>query len=305
MPDVSVLLTTCHDVVDAVAAAIAGVGDWSPAGERAGQYAIDLVADAAALAVLDRPGLGVLSEESGLHRSDAPLMAVVDPVDGSTNAAHGIPWYATSICVVDGDGPLVAVVANQATGERYEAIRGTGARRDGVRIEPRRVTAMGSAIVALTGYPARHLGWAQFRAFGAAALDLCAVADGRVDAFAVCGGAHLAPWDYLGGMLVCREAGATVRSVGTAQRGGVPAGTVSGGGGPGGGGPGGGGPSGSGPSGGGLGGELFGDDLVVLQPSARRALVAAGTVELRDSLVALLAGAGAGANLLSGSPSGA
>jgi len=210
VPSDAELVSICHTVVDAVAGAVAKVEDWAPAGPRRGQYAIDLVADAAALGVLDRPGIGVLSEESGLHRAGSPLMAVIDPIDGSTNAAHGIPWYATSICMVDEAGPRVAVVANQASGERYEAVRGGGARRDAMAVVPSAVTEMGRAVVALSGYPSRHLGWAQFRAFGAAALDLCSVADGRVDAFAVCGGAHLAPWDYLGGILVCREAGAAI-----------------------------------------------------------------------------------------------
>lgn len=208
------LLDLGHVVASAVAQALVPVTDWAPAGDRPGQYAIDLVADRAALAVLDRPGIGVLSEESGLHRPGSPVMAVVDPVDGSTNAAHRIPWYATSVCFVDADGPRVAVVVNQGTGERYEAVRGGGARRDGTAVTPSGAHSLHQSVVALSGYPRRHLGWAQFRAFGAAALDLCSVADGRFDAFAVCGGGHLAPWDYLGGLLVCREAGATV--VGTA-----------------------------------------------------------------------------------------
>lgn len=211
------LVDVGHAVADAVAEALAPVVDRSPAGSRPGQYAIDLVADAAALAVLDRPGMGVLSEESGLHRPGSPVMAVVDPVDGSTNAAHGIPWYATSVCFVDADGPLAAVVVNHGTGERYDAVRGGGARRDGEPVATSAVAALGQAVVALSGFPPRHLGWAQFRAFGAAALDLCSVADGRVDAFAVCGGSHLAPWDYLGGLLVCREAGATVAGLGTGE----------------------------------------------------------------------------------------
>jgi fructose-1,6-bisphosphatase/inositol monophosphatase family enzyme len=69
---------------------------------------------------------------------------------------------------------------------------------------------MRRAVVALSGYPRRHLGWAQFRAFGAAALELCAVADGSLDVFSVGGAAHLAPWDYLGATLLCTEAGVTV-----------------------------------------------------------------------------------------------
>jgi myo-inositol-1(or 4)-monophosphatase len=204
------LLAICHRVADVVPGAIEVVEDWTAPGNRPGQYAIDLAADSAVLEVLDEPGLGVLSEESGLHRPDSEFMAVVDPVDGSTNASRRIPWYATSVCVLDNAGPRVAVVANLATGVRYHAVRGGGAWRDGVRIASSGCTEMRRAIVALSGYPPRHLGWAQFRALGSAALEMCAVADGTLDVFSVGGRAHLAPWDYLGAMLLCTEAGATV-----------------------------------------------------------------------------------------------
>ncbi|HMC40023.1 MAG TPA: inositol monophosphatase family protein, partial [Acidimicrobiales bacterium] len=64
--------------------------------------------------------------------------------------------------------------------------------------------------VALSGWPGRHLGWRQYRVLGAAALDLCAVAGGVVDAYLECDGDSLGPWDYLAGALICREAGAAV-----------------------------------------------------------------------------------------------
>ncbi|MHB8594894.1 MAG: inositol monophosphatase family protein [Acidimicrobiales bacterium] len=206
--DDDVLLRVCHRAADAVAEALEDVVDWRPAGERPGQYAIDLVADRAALAVLEEAGLGVLSEESGLHRAGSPLVAVVDPVDGSTNASRGLPWYAMSVCVVDERGPRAAVVANLATAVRYHAVRGGGAWRGETRLHASECTEMSQAVVGLSGYPRRHMGWAQFRAFGAAALDLCAVADGTLDAFSAVGRAHLGAWDYLGGMLMCTEAGA-------------------------------------------------------------------------------------------------
>jgi myo-inositol-1(or 4)-monophosphatase len=114
------------------------------------------------------------------------------------------------VCVLDKIGPRAAVVANLVTGVRYQAVRGGGAWRDTTRITPSSCTEMRRAIIALSGYPPRHLGWAQFRSLGSAALELCAVADGVLDVFTVAGGSHLAPWDYLGAMLVCTEAGATV-----------------------------------------------------------------------------------------------
>ena len=205
------------DVLVAAAAAVRdaldGLADWGPAGTRAGQYFSDLAADAAAISVLRQAGLGIVSEESGTTDIDADLVAVLDPVDGSTNASRGIPWFATSICVLDREGPMAAVVVNQASGVRYDAVRGGGARRDGGVIRPTTQTNLDQSVVALSGYPQEHLGWRQFRALGAAALDLCAVADGTVDAYIDCSVDAHGPWDYLGGLLVCTEAGAAVSDV--------------------------------------------------------------------------------------------
>ena len=204
------LVTVLDAAADAVRQALGGLSDGGLAGTRPGQYRSDIAADAAACGVLEAAGLGVLSEESGLHGADRPLLAVLDPLDGSTNAARGIPWYATSCCVLDADGPLVALVVNQATGARYEAIRGGGARRDGAPISPSECTEPGRAVVGLSGYPRSYLGWRQFRALGAVALDLCAVADGTLDGYVDCAESAHGGWDYLGGLLVCAEAGAHV-----------------------------------------------------------------------------------------------
>jgi fructose-1,6-bisphosphatase/inositol monophosphatase family enzyme len=204
------LLGLLAQAADAVAEALGRLEDWSAPGKRPGQYGLDLVADAAVLEVLDAAGVGVLSEESGRHRPEAELTVVVDPVDGSTNASRRLPWYATSLCAVDGEGPRAALVVNQATGERYQALRGAGAFRDGQPIQPSGSDGLTGAIVAVSGWPAQPVGWGQFRALGAAALELCAVADGRLDAFVADARHPLAPWDYLGGLLVCAEAGAAV-----------------------------------------------------------------------------------------------
>jgi myo-inositol-1(or 4)-monophosphatase len=204
------LLGLLHDTVDAVKGALGALDDWDLAGTRAGQYRSDLAADAAALAVLDRAGVGVLSEESGRHRADADLTVVIDPVDGSTNASRGIPWYATSLCAVDADGPRAALVVNLATGDEFEAVRGGGARRNGQAMAPTKATTLGRSMVALSGLPPRHLGWYQFRALGAAALDLCAVASGTLDGYIDCLPSAHGSWDYLGGLLVCLEAGASM-----------------------------------------------------------------------------------------------
>jgi myo-inositol-1(or 4)-monophosphatase len=204
------LLDVLRSAAAAVTDALEGLADWGLAGTRDGQYRSDLAADAAALAVLDGAGLGIMSEESGPHRLDRQVTVVIDPVDGSTNAARGIPWFATSLCAVDAAGPRVAVVMNQASGVRFEAVRGAGARRDGHPIHASACRELGEAIVGFSGYPPRYLGWSQYRGLGAAALDLCAVAEGVLDGYAVVGGSQLGSWDYLGGMLVCTEAGAVL-----------------------------------------------------------------------------------------------
>lgn len=204
------LLELLDETADAIAAALGRHQDWGLAGTRAGQYRSDLAADEAALAVLDRAGVGVLSEESGRHRPESPVTVVVDPLDGSTNASRGIPWFATSLCAVDADGPAAAVVVNLVSGERFAARRGGGATRDGSPIEPSGATELGRSLVGLSGLPPRHLGWKQFRALGAVALDLCAVASGTLDGYLDCSPSAHGSWDFLGGLLVCVEAGALV-----------------------------------------------------------------------------------------------
>lgn len=194
--------------VEAVSEAITSLEDWSEPGDIPGQYRIDVVADKAAVDVLVGSGLGVLSEESGLSEEGRALLAVIDPVDGSTNASRGIPWYATSICVLDAEGPRDAIVVNLVDGTRYEAERGAGATRDGRPIETSKTEALSDAIVGISGLPYRPIRWRQARAFGAAALEICAVADGRLDAFCEWGRRSLGGWDYLGGLLVAQQAGA-------------------------------------------------------------------------------------------------
>jgi len=202
------LLQVLDDAVGAVRAALDGLDDWGPAGTRPGQYRLDLAADGAALPVLHGAGLAVLSEESGATGEAGALLALIDPVDGSTNAHRGVPFYSTSICVLDAEGPLVGLVVNQATGDRYAAVRGGGAEAEGATMRASGCEELGSAIVGISGFPGHHPGWAQYRALGAASLECCAVAQGVLDAYMVVGGSTLYGWDYLAGLLICREAGA-------------------------------------------------------------------------------------------------
>ena len=208
--DPASVLAVLADAAAAVADALDATTDWGEAGLRPGQYHSDLAADAAAVALLEAAGFGVLSEESGRHRPERAITVVVDPLDGSTNASRRIGWWATSLCAVDEAGPLASLVVDLRHGTRYEAVRGGGARRDGEAIRPSGCRSIGEAIVGVNGLPERTGGWAQFRYFAAAALDLCAVADGSLDGYLDATTDQLGSWDYLGALLVCHEAGATV-----------------------------------------------------------------------------------------------
>ena len=103
-------------------------------------------------------------------------------------------------------------MANTVTGEQFSATRGGGAWSDGARLRPAPTSRLDDAVVAVTGLP-RVRCWRQFRALGSAALALCDVAAGRLDAFLDVLEDQHAPWDYLGGLLVCQEAGASVVDV--------------------------------------------------------------------------------------------
>jgi myo-inositol-1(or 4)-monophosphatase len=210
--DAREVLGVLHEAADAIAAALADLDDWRLAENRAhgGQYTHDQVADVAAVPVLQAAGLAVLSEESGHHHGRRPVTVVMDPVDGSTNAARGLPWWGTSLCAVDDRGAWVALVADQVSGTRWTAVRGHGARRDGMLLRRPATPQLHDAIIGVDALPAFNFGWWQFRALGAMALDLCAVADGRLDGYVPCAAAGVPEWDYLGAALICREAGASI-----------------------------------------------------------------------------------------------
>ena len=215
--------STPNDALDAFTAAADAVGrvlaantDWGSSGVRDGQYAVDLAADRACLDVLYASGFRVLSEESGVTvpdgaSPDAPI-AVVDPLDGSTNAARGVPWYATALCLVEGDVPKVAMVVNHAVGDVFTAVRGGGAFRNSEPCHPTFATELSHSLVGVSGLPTHHYGWAQFRAQGASAPDICNVACGITDAWCDMHDQH-GVWDYLASMLIAEEAGCAVGEV--------------------------------------------------------------------------------------------
>jgi fructose-1,6-bisphosphatase/inositol monophosphatase family enzyme len=206
------LLTLFDAVSDAVLAAVRAIprDELRARTDRPGQYALDIVADEAACALLSAASVRIVSEESGVHGpADASITVVIDPVDGSTNCARGIAYWATSLAALDADGLLCALVVNQASGARTRATRGGGAFRDDQRLRASTVTRIEDAVVSVAALPREPLGWKQYRAFACGALALCEVAAGGIDAH-VDSAFAMRPWDYLGALLACREAGATV-----------------------------------------------------------------------------------------------
>jgi len=208
------VLDLFSSICDRTAETVAATTDWSESGLRPGQYRVDLDVDAVCVAPLLAAGFSVLSEESGLQHPGTGLSAagvvVVDPLDGSTNASLGLPWCATSLCLVVDGVATTALVANLVTGARYSAGRGVGAHLDGRPIAVASAATLDDAVIAISGLPEHRYGWRQFRAMGASALDICAVASGSFDGFVDMSTDAHGVWDYLGAMLVVQEAGAVV-----------------------------------------------------------------------------------------------
>jgi myo-inositol-1(or 4)-monophosphatase len=170
-----------------------------------------------------RPGDLFLGEESGAHSGDRPATAVrwlVDPIDGTVNFVYGLPQYAVSIAAEVNGVVSAGVVRHAVTGEEWTAVAGGGAWRDGRRVAGSIIADLGQALVATGfGYDSRRRAHQagvvarllprvrDIRRLGAASLDLCFAAEGRVDAFFEKG---LAAWDLAAGGLIAAEAGLTV-----------------------------------------------------------------------------------------------
>jgi myo-inositol-1(or 4)-monophosphatase len=167
-----------------------------------------------------RPGDGVLGEEGADDAGTTGVRWVVDPVDGTVNFLYGLPQWAVSIGV-EVDGVTVAgVVRDPAKDETWRAVRGGGAECNGAALRCSGATDLSQSLLA-TGFSydarrravqAQHLVTVlprvrDVRRMGAGALDLCAVAAGRVDAYYE---QAMNPWDWSAGALIAREAGARV-----------------------------------------------------------------------------------------------
>jgi len=202
------ILQVLNNTADAVSQVLATNTDWSLSGIRHTQYSVDVRADNAALAVLHEAGCAVLSEESQItgQWGDDDILVVMDPLDGSTNASRGVPWFATALCALDKNGMRASLVVNQASGkDRYWATQGGGAFHNGNQMHPSACSTLKEAVVGVSGLSSFRPQWSQFRALGAAALDICLVAQGVLDGW-VDFNSH-GVWDYLASILICQEAG--------------------------------------------------------------------------------------------------
>jgi len=167
------------------------------------------------------PDHSILGEEKGWHEGRAQYRWIIDPLDGTTNYAHGFPFFAVAVAVEKGGEIIYGIVYDPLREELFEAERGGGAFLNGRRIHVSDVKELTKALLA-TGFPydirkggednivhfVNFLKVAQaVRRPGSACLDLCYVANGRFDGFWE---PKLHPWDMAAGSVIVQEAGGTI-----------------------------------------------------------------------------------------------
>jgi myo-inositol-1(or 4)-monophosphatase len=167
------------------------------------------------------PQHSILAEESGVTQPGAPIKWIIDPVDGTTNYAHGYPFYCVSIAVEENGEVICGCVYDPIRDEMFSAARGAGAYCNGERLQVSEADRLSKALL-ITGFPYNfreriETVIEQFRKFlvasqavrrgGSAALDLCYVAAGRLDGFWEL---YLQPWDTAAGRIILEEAGGRV-----------------------------------------------------------------------------------------------
>lgn len=186
-----------------------GPGDFTTEVDRAAERAI--------LSTVREfyPRHGFLAEERGARAGKEAVTWIVDPLDGTANYLRGIPHYAVSIAVREGDRLEHAVIYDPRRNELFTATRGWGAQLDSRRIRVSRRDDLAESVFGLSIPPRLDARFgaklaergALRRRTGSAALDLAYVAAGRFDGFC---GAGLHTWDIAGGVLLVREAGGLV-----------------------------------------------------------------------------------------------
>ncbi|MEK6587790.1 MAG: inositol monophosphatase family protein [Chloroflexota bacterium] len=166
------------------------------------------------------PEDGIVSEEEGGEEGQG-YNWFVDPLDGTTNFAHGLPIFSISIACMRGEDLLVGLIYDPVREELYRAVAGEGAYLNDTRIQVSTASELGSSLL-VTGFPydirtnpdnnlnyfnALAVRARAVRRLGSAALDLAYVAAGRLDGYWEL---RLNPWDWAAGVLLVREAGGRV-----------------------------------------------------------------------------------------------
>src|SRR3989339_1431836 len=167
------------------------------------------------------PTHSVLAEESGSHESTGEYLWVIDPLDGTTNFAHGLPIFAVSIGVQKNGETICGVVYDIMRDEIYSAEKGSGSFRNGMKLKVSSNDDLRKSVL-VTGFPyniaenpdhaferfiASLKAARAVRRLGSAAIDFCYVASGVFDGFWE---VHLHPWDICAGKLIVEEAGGVV-----------------------------------------------------------------------------------------------
>jgi len=189
---------------------------------------VDLAAETAIVDTIKRHGVSftLVSEESGIKKvgsSPQACYVTVDPIDGTTNLVHGVPFYASSIavsCEPELASVYAAMVADLAHGVTYTAFEGKGAYRNGEKVVTSKTASLEEALIGLdiNSYngnfkiqyvealikQTKHI-----RHFGANALEICYVAEGLTDAF-VDLRHKIRTTDVAAGFLIAKEAGGVV-----------------------------------------------------------------------------------------------
>ena len=221
--DLEVALAAARAGVEMVEAELGRAVGVSFKGDADPVTDVDHRSERAILEVLTRsyPDDAVVREEGGGELPDGGRVWLVDPLDGTTNFIHGFPWMSVSVALWIDDVPSVGVVVEITTGDEYTAVAGEGARRNGSPIGVSATEDLGEALV-VTGFPynrserieicetrfRRVLEAVQgIRRLGAASLDMCMVACGKLDGYWE---EDLSPWDLGAGVLMVMEAGGTV-----------------------------------------------------------------------------------------------
>jgi myo-inositol-1(or 4)-monophosphatase len=184
---------------------------------------IDLAAEKAIITYINQnfPDHSILSEESGTAEKKGEYTWVIDPLDGTTNFAHGLPIFSVSIGIVKNDEILCGAVYDVMSDAMYTAEKGRGAFKNGEPISVNNNSDLNTSFL-VTGFPYNindnpEYSFERFTAFlihsravrrlGSAAIDFCYVAEGIFDGFWE---VFLNPWDICAGRLICEEAGGLV-----------------------------------------------------------------------------------------------